>query len=301
MLEGFRNEPRLNAAVTYPLASGVSLQRRRGHMRKQIRLLILAAVVVAVTASVFLGPPIPQDPTYHNFADHRAVLGVPNFLDVISNVPFLCVGIWGLLVVIKCKPGSAFLNSSERWPYVVFFLGVALTFFGSSYYHFDPRNAHLVWDRLPMTLGFMGILSAMVAERISVRAGVRLLPLLVLAGVLSVAYWYWTETQGRGDLRPYFDVQFGSLLILLAVLILFPPRYTHTWCVVVAISFYVGAKLLESFDPEIYAIGHVVSGHTLKHLAAASGGCLIVLMLQRRTAARDSSDRWRPAEVITAQ
>lgn len=144
-----------------------------------------------------------------------------------------------------------------------------------------------------MTLGFMGILSAMVAERIRVKTGVLLLPPLVIAGVLSVIYWQATEAQGHGDLRPYYVVQFGSLLILLAILILFRPRYTHTWCLVMALAFYVGAKLLESFDPEVYAIGHAVSGHTLKHLAAAGDGYFIVVMLQRRTAVRSDFEKSR--------
>lgn len=189
-------------------------------MKNWIRFLILAAVVIAATALIFSRPPIPQSLDYHNFADQRSFVGVPNFLDVVSNLPFLIVGIWGLLVVASPKYAGSFITSGERWPYVVFFLGVALTCFGSSYYHLHPTNGRLVWDRLPMTLGFMGILSATVAERINVKVGVRLLPLLVAAGVLSVLYWSWTEAHGQGDLRPYFLVQFGSLRPVLDALTL---------------------------------------------------------------------------------
>jgi len=252
-------------------------------MQKRIRLLILAAMVVAATALIFSRSPIPQSLDYHNFADQRSFVGVPNFLDVVSNLPFLIVGIWGLLVVASPKYAGSFITSGERWPYVVFFLGVALTCIGSSYYHLHPTNGRLMWDRLPMTLGFMGILSATIAERINVRIGVRLLPLLIAAGVFSVLYWSWTEANGHGDLRPYFLVQFGSLLFLLSMLLLFPPRYSRTWCVWAALACYVAAKWLETFDPEVYDLGHVVSGHTLKHLAAAVAGYFILRMLQRRT------------------
>jgi hypothetical protein len=135
-----------------------------------------------------------------------------------------------------------------------------------------------------MTLAFMGILAATIAERISVRAGVLSLPLLLVAGTGSVLYWNWSEASGHGDLRAYLLVQFGSLLAILATLILLRPRYTQGWCVVVALALYAGAKLLESFDRQIYALGGLVSGHSLKHLAAATATYFILLMLQRRTA-----------------
>ena len=268
-------------------------------MHRGVRFLILAAVVVAATTLIFARPPIPQSLDYHNFADQRSFVGIPNFLDVISNLPFLIVGIWGLLVVTSPKHAGSFMTSAERWPYVVFFLGVALTCFGSSYYHLHPTNGRLVWDRLPMTLGFMGILSATIDERINIKIGVRLLPLLVAAGVFSVLYWSWTEANGRGDLRPYYLVQFGSLFVLLAMLFLFPPRYSRSWCVWAALACYVAAKLLETLDSEIYDFGHAVSGHTLKHLAAAGAGYFIVLMVQRRVTERraDSHDR----QVVSAQ
>jgi hypothetical protein len=106
---------------------------------------------------------------------------------------------------------------------------------------------------------------------------------LVIAGGLSVVYWHWTEAHGQGDLRPYFLVQFGSLLAVLAMLLLFRPLYTHTWCVVVALALYAGAKLLESLDRQIYALGGLVSGHTLKHLTAAGAAYFILRMLKRRS------------------
>lgn len=247
-------------------------------------MLILAGVVVAATALIFSRPPIPQALSYHQFADRRIFFGIPNFLDVISNLPFLVLGIWGLFLVGGRMSGDALFRNSAMWPYAVFFLGVTLTFFGSSYYHLYPTNARLVWDRLPMTLGFMGILSATVAERISVRAGGWLLLPLVVAGALTVIYWYWTELKGHGDLRPYYLVQFGSLAAVFVILIVFPSRSPADWWLALALVLYGGAKLLETFDRHIYDLSQTVSGHTLKHLAAAGAIYLILVMLERRIA-----------------
>lgn len=45
---------------------------------------------------------------------------------------------------------------------------------------------------------------------------------------------------------------------------------------------YVLAKALEALDRPIFELGHIVSGHTLKHLAAAGAGYWILRMLLMR-------------------
>jgi len=130
-------------------------------------MLVESGTAAIGAARVVVKRRIPQAPGYHDFADRRSFLGVANFWDVISNVPFLVVGIWGLFVVMSNKFQASPFARSESWPYIVFFLGLALTFLGSSYYHLQPTNFRLMWDRLPMTLGFMGILCGTIAERIS--------------------------------------------------------------------------------------------------------------------------------------
>ena len=237
----------------------------------------IAAVLAVYTAS--LGP-IAQDPAYHDFADDRTFLGLANFMDVASNLPFLFVGVAGLIVAFDRS--TTFADDDERWPYAVFFVGIALTSVGSGDYHLDPENTRLVWDRLPMTLGFMAILSAVLAERVSQKLGLASLPWLVAAGIASVAYWHATETSGLGDLRPYLLVQFGSLMIVLISLLLFPSRYTEQKWLAFALAGYGLAKLLETFDTNVYDATRFVSGHTLKHLAAAAASYCVVEMLRRR-------------------
>jgi hypothetical protein len=133
-----------------------------------------------------------------------------------------------------------------------------------------------------MTMGFMAFFAAMVAERISVKTGLRLLLPLTAAGVTSIAYWYWSELRGAGDLRPYIFFQFYPLISVLLLTSLFPSGYTGTSILFGAIGFYALAKLLESFDTEIFDWTRVVSGHTLKHLAAGMAPYWILRMVRVR-------------------
>jgi hypothetical protein len=244
-------------------------------------LLILTAIVVVIC---FILPRIPQPQSYHQFADNRNFLGIPNFGNVLSNLPFAVVGIWGLVFLLKSRSyqnAGRFLDGRERWPYLSVFTGLLLTAFASSYYHMAPGNTRLVWDRLPMTITFMSMVSAVIAERFNVRLGIWLLPLLLLVGPMSVLQWHWSETRGAGDLRFYAALQaYSALVILLALL--FPRRYTRTADFGLVIAFYALAKVLELFDQPIFGVLHFVSGHTLKHLAAAAAGYCILRMLQMR-------------------
>ena len=255
-------------------------------MNRRNRILFIGSVSAAAAIAVALLPRVSQPQEYHNFADQRTFLSVPNLLNVISNAPFLLAGIWGLTVALRPMQGEGrpFLNSVERWPYLILSVGVGLTCFGSAYYHLAPNNTRLVWDRLPMAIGFMSLLSAMLMERINLRAGGLALAPLLLLGIASVEYWYVTELHGAGDMRFYLMVQFYTLALILLLLWLFPARYTRGTDVVVAMGFYVLAKILELADRRFFTFGHIISGHTLKHLAAALGVYWIFRMLARRNA-----------------
>jgi hypothetical protein len=253
---------------------------------RRARLWIFCEFTLACIAVAAFLPRIPQNPAYHDFADRRAFLGIPNCLNVISNAPFLLVGVLGFAFLFRRRRAGEtlpFLDPRERWPYAIFFLGVALTSIGSSYYHLAPGNATLVWDRLPMTFAFMSFFAAVVVERISLRAGLWLLPAVVLLGIFSVAYWNLTEFHGRGDLRPYGFVQAYPLLGVPLLILLLPPAYTRTVDLLAVGGIYVVAKLFELFDRAIFDLGHVVSGHTVKHLAAALSAYWALRMLKRRS------------------
>jgi hypothetical protein len=221
----------------------------------------LAAVSLA---ALLLVPPIPQSQIYHGFADRQTLLGIPNFWNVASNLPFILVGVLGLLNANVRRELSA----------TVFFVGVFLTGFSSSYYHWQPNDWGLFWDRMPMSVAFMAILANVIEERIDERAGKLLLWPLVALGVVSLLIWLTTD-----DLRLYGWVQFFPCVVLPVIFLVFPPKYTGTNYWFVAAGFYFLAKLLEHFDAVIdAAIGF--SGHPLKHVAAA-GACYAIYLAFR--------------------
>ena len=241
------------------------------------------AFTVLSAAAAFLLPAIPQPASYHDFADQRLMLDVANFLDVTSNVGFLLVGAAGLAVVARRR--TQFIVAAERVPYAVFFVGLLLTAAGSAYYHLVPDNERLFWDRLPMTVAFMSLVAAQIVDRVNVRAGLALLVPMLLVGMASVLYWRATERAGAGNLVPYGILQAYAVMILVMMTWLYPSRYTRGGDIYWVFAAYVAAKVVEYFDAEIFAVGNLVSGHTLKHLIAAGAGFVVWRMLMLRVPA----------------
>lgn len=238
------------------------------------KIYLVVAVAAALMVLTFMFAPIAQDLAYHDFADKRGLPFLPNAGDVLSNLPFCFVGLLGLWRVFRAK-GAVALAARALW--AVFFGGVFLVGFGSGYYHWAPDNHTLVWDRLPMTVAFMSLFALVIAERINARAGYVLAPFLLIVGAGSVWYWDYTESIGAGDLRPYALVQFLPVVLILMMLQLFPSAIGGTRYVMWCLGYYMLAKLLEHFDDQIFALlGGAVSGHSLKHLAAAAAvACLL--------------------------
>jgi hypothetical protein len=249
---------------------------------RSARLTLIAVVCLGTFLALALAPRIPIGPGYHDFADKRKLWGIPNALDVLSNIPFVLVGVWGCVWMLSSRSRRAFLDQRERIPWFIFFAGVALTGAGSWWYHMAPSNTRLPWDLLPMTCSFLSVVAAMYMERISLRAGLAALLPLLLLGMASVVYWEMTALHGRGDYKFYLLVQFFSPVVLALIVALFPPRYTGMRWLAIAFALYVAAKLFEIFDYQIFGWGHVVSGHALKHVTAAVACIWILRMLQVR-------------------
>ncbi|MDJ0700405.1 MAG: hypothetical protein QNJ07_11140 [Woeseiaceae bacterium] len=243
-------------------------------MRRLSILLALATVV----ALFWLTEPLPQDPAYHDFADTRAFAGIPNALNVLSNLPFLLFGAWGLRLA-----GGQRLASDVPTCWWVFFLGIFLTGLGSGWYHLAPDNASLAWDRLPMTIGFAGFVAALIGEYVDAGLARRLLVPLLFVGIASVVWWVYSESQGRGDLRPYALVALLPLPAIPILLIWKGREHDLSGLLWIVVASYVAAKLFEFFDREVFAMGLAVSGHSLKHLAAAIAPALILYGLARRS------------------
>lgn len=257
--------------------------------KRRTRFAILVAVSLVSSTALWLAPRVPLGAGYHKFADKRTLLRIPNCLDVLSNVPFIIVGGWGLFWLLRKSAKSSFVMPGERVPYLVFFSGVALTGVGSAWYHLSPDNCRLPWDLVPMACCFMSIVAIVIIERVSVRAGLWLFAPLLALGSASVAYWYYTEAQGLGDYRFYLFVQFFPPVLVAIAILLFPARYTRTDCLAIAFSLFIMAKLFERFDKQIYLFAPV-SGHSLKHITAALSCYWILRMLQQRHAVDDLSE-----------
>jgi len=243
--------------------------------------LLLAVTALALLVAVFY-PATPQPMSYHTFADCRAIWSIPNFFNVLSNVPFLIGGAMGLAVI--WRGGGNFVDRREQLPYLIFFLGAALTSAGSAYYHLLPDNPRLVWDRLPMTLGFAGLVSAALMERTDARLGLRALWPLLIVGAGTVLYWYATERMNSGNVIPYGAYQGWSILVIVLLIALYPaPRYSHGGLLVWAAVWYALAKVFETFDLGVYRLtGFLLSGHTVKHLLAAGAVFAIARQLRLR-------------------
>jgi hypothetical protein len=232
-------------------------------MASAARRLYVGAVSAAAIAAVFWFDRVPQDPGYHKFADGRASFGIPNFWNVATSMPFLFVGLIGLAWRSRLQVQAL------QTQYLVLCIGAALVGLGSSYYHLAPSTPTLVWDRLPMTVAFMALFSAVIQDRIGERLGRVLLWPLIVAGIASIVWWYGSELEGRGDLRPYAVVQFLPMLLIPLLLLLFRGKGLRDVWLWSALAAYALAKAAEYFDTEIYSTTSFLGGHGLKHLLAA--------------------------------
>lgn len=232
-------------------------------------------VVLAAGVAMIVHGPIAQLPHYHDFADQRTVLGIPHGWDVLSNIAFAVVGAWSL----AASRGLGHLPEAPARN--VFFASLLLTAVGSSFYHWAPDNARLVFDRLPIALACAALLAAAHA-RIHGGRIPGLLTVLLVAAVGSVYWWSWTESLGRGDLRPYLLVQFMPLVLIPLWQWLQGAPKAERVDFGIAIALYAAAKGFELQDGAVLAATGFASGHTLKHLLAALAAAFIARAFLRR-------------------
>lgn len=261
---------------------------------------LLAACALALLLAVLL-PATALPAGYHDFADHRALGGMPNALDVLSNAPFLAMAIWLWRLQARwlqhieggeLARESGLLSSMQSLSLVngrqaahtaylhlgVIALGLAATSLCSGVYHWQPDDAHLCIDRLGMSLAFAGVLGLAVSDRLSARAGLQLdLPLLVAA--VAAAVWAWR----MGNMTPWATVQGFGLVLLLAMAVRrpLPGALGVRWAWVVLA--YGVAKALEVNDQAVFDwSGGLIAGHSLKHVVAALAVLPIGLAVRRQ-------------------
>ncbi len=230
-------------------------------------------VTVLLVAAALVHGPIAQPAGYHDFADQNVVFGIPHFADVISNLGFALVAVWGWL---KLAPASRDPDLRPgRAGYRLFLIGLLLTAFGSSWYHLAPDNASLVWDRLPIALACGGLLAGVWGDVRHKDSGA-LAAWLALVAILSVGWWYFTELSGAGDLRPYLLLQGLPILLIPLWQWIYKAPAADRLAFGGALALYVVAKFAELGDHQIAAALGAVTGHTLKHLLATAAAAMIV-------------------------
>ena len=249
--------------------------------KEKIGYFIIALVVLLAVIALMTQGPIAQDPAYHLLADTRNIWNLKNFWNVISNLPYLIIGMLGFYKVTQSS-GLAIL-AELKLAYLLFFAAVAAVSLGSGYYHLAPDNSTLLWDRLPITVVFMSFFSILVSEFISLRVGKALLLPLVVAGILSVVYWHLSEGWGEGDLRYYALVQFTPVIMVPVILLCFRTRYTRVYGYWGLFATYSVAKLLEHVDVEVYQLLGFISGHSIKHIVSALGVYIFLTSLEKRS------------------
>lgn len=240
----------------------------------------IAALGLTGMMLLWLHGPIAQDPAYHCFADDRTLLGIPNFWNVVTNVPFVIAGAVGLRWLRR----STDHGRGARAPLLVFFAGVLLTGFGSAYYHWSPTSETLFWDRLPLTFAFMSLFTLAIQDRLGERAGRAVFWPLFVAGPATIVWWRLTD-----DLRWYAMAQFFPMLAIPLLLLAFPGtrfRTGHWWAVA---ALYAMAKTTELADHDIHlALGF--SGHAVKHLLAACAPVAVWRMARAAALAPSGGD-----------
>ena len=249
--------------------------------RDEWRLWIILSVAAVGVIGLLFVPRISQDPTYHQFADDWTLWEIPNFWNVVTNIPFVLVGVFG-----SARLSRVFALCQG---YLVICIGIVLVGVGSAYYHYAPSTTSLVWDRLPMTIVFMALFSTIIEGRVSSRAGKILLWPLIVVGSASVGYWHLSELQGNGDLRPYGLVQFLPMVLIPLILVLFPSggmRTSFLWWTLIT---YTLAKIAEHFDMWIFETTGMISGHSIKHLLASLAILFFVLAYRGSIGAKDKA------------
>jgi hypothetical protein len=238
-------------------------------------LLGLACTVLLVVA--LAGPHVAQPAHIHDYADQRAVWGIPCALDVLSNLPFALMGALGLFQLARLPRQAP--DRAQRLCAGLFFAGLLVTALGSSWYHLRADDPGLAVDRIAMSVAFAGLLGLLAATRISGRSGIALAIALLVLAPLSVLAWLLT-----GNVLAWAVVQFGGLLLVLLLPATVPPlpgALDVRWILVVAA--YALAKLFELADHVVYAAtGELLSGHTIKHVAAALAAWPVLAAIAQR-------------------
>ncbi|ABM35631.1 hypothetical protein [Polaromonas naphthalenivorans] len=234
----------------------------------------LLGVALLMVLFAVAGPFLPQPASFHDFADQRAWGAIPHAMDVLSNLPFAAWGVAGLWALARAVRLRA-VDGASAGLAGLFLAGLLVTAGVSAFYHWQPDDGGLVWDRMGMVLAFAGLLGLAAVQGVSRRAGIALAAAVMLLGPVTVQVW-----AASGNLLPWGVLQIGGMALILGLAALPPawpaPGLRIRWALVIAL--YALAKLLELADHAVFDLtGQLVSGHSLKHVAASFAAWPVVL------------------------
>jgi hypothetical protein len=229
----------------------------------------VAALPFAIAAA--LGA-VRHGPSFHRYADQRAVLGIPHGLDVLSNLPFIVVGV--AMLVSLGRVADPLLRRLGR-ACAVATVAVGL---GSAAYHVAPSDASLVLDWAPIAVLLVLLDALVIADRASRRLGMFAAVALPLLAIASVLAWYQGGGTAGGDMRGYLAVQAMGVALVPALLLLYPRGALRDRDLWLALAGFAAMRGLHAADGALLAaIG--VSGHSLKHVVAALAAALALRSL----------------------
>jgi hypothetical protein len=234
-------------------------------------------VVLFASAAALIWPYLPaRDGSWFvAYADQRGLLGIPNFLDVASNLAFVWIGLWGIKRIREAVGAPI----EHRWLGFALAGSAFLTAFGSGLYHWAPSEELLFWDRLPMVALFSALIGLFVADRVHARLGLMTGAVIGAVSFINLVGWHL----GAGTLKAYVLLQYGGALLLAVLAWQFPKGLISNRRFVGMLLLYALAKVFEMTDGAVFDFTHFVSGHTLKHFVAAAALACVFLAYKRET------------------
>ncbi|WP_422996211.1 hypothetical protein [Undibacterium sp. Di24W] len=234
-------------------------------MMKPVQKFIPAIFVLFLFGAFVWHGPIAQLSDYHAFADQTILGVIPHAIDVLSNLAFVGVGLFGLSIALSNFPLAD--RSMSYWAYWSFFVWILVTSLGSAFYHWAPDDQRLFWDRLPIALACASLLAAVRADLVpgmSRRTALLELSIFLGCAIFSVGWW-----QQTADLRWYLLLQISTLCLIPIWQFVYAAPMRQRRLFGGAIMLYVLAKICECLDHTILLHLGLISGHSLKHILAA--------------------------------
>ncbi len=251
----------------------------------------VVGAIVGPAIVVAMMHPVIRGAGFHTYADQRTTFGIPHFGDVLSNLPFVIIGIAGLFAARD-------VTGLPRGLVALLFGSVLAIGLGSGAYHLVPNDATLVFDWMPIGVTAALMVALLVHDRIDPKMGWTAAAILPAAAIVSVALWWLGGGTGPdgGDTRWYGLIQLTSIALVPVIVMLYPRGRLDRGWLLAGVACFVLARLIHMRDHQLLDASGVISGHAVKHLFAAAATWCVLLALPRGSSGRDPETGGRRPE-----